>query len=426
MKSLLWLVKASVLPVLALALLAWWSSAAIVRTGGEGMAWWACVLLFGGLGISALLPRVAVLALYGAFVLQLVRADSRFDQAGWLPYAAVFLVAAVLAARTPTARARRVLVALLPLGVLIGLFTNLPSLGPVVWMNDDGSFRPAYSGASGLVNGKSWAPITSIEGMELLVGLLVWSAGSVLLVVAGWMAGSTYRARRLQWEAEAASAAARAALSASEHRLQVTEERDRIAQDVHDITAHSLSVILAQADGAAAHVTDATARSALSTIASSARVALTELRGLLEHLEQQTDGDTARSTADLPELVATVRATGRAVEYVESGSAVPLTRAAGLAAYRIVQEALTNAIRHGTGTGPIRVVLDWTRDGVAITVTSSVDPRRGGERAAPGRGLVGMQQRARLAGGWLTSGVDDETARYLVTAHLPATAAVVA
>ena len=423
MKSLLWLLRALALPVVSIALLWWWSVGAIARTGQEGMAWWACVLLFGGLALCALAPRVAVVALYGAFVLQLVRVDTRFDQAGWLPYAAVALVAIVLAARTGEQQRRARLAALLALGVVIGLFTNLPILGPIVW-SDDG--HGGSESMVGLVNGKSWAPLTTFSGWELLIGTVVWTVGAVLLVVAGWMIGSTYRARRLQWTAQAEAEAARLALSSSEQRLQVTEERDRIAQDVHDITAHSLSVILAQADGAAAHAEEPNVQSALTTIAGSARQALTELRGLLEHLEQRSDGDTAHSAVEVVELVETVRAAGADVEYTSCGTVVPLSQGAGLAVYRIVQEALTNALRHGDRTEPIRVLLDWKPDGVAVTITSPIDLTSASAASSSGRGVIGMQQRARMAGGWLTSGVDVDTASYLVTGHLPSQRTVIA
>lgn len=420
MKSLLWLVRALVLPILAVALLAWWSAAAIDRTGGEGMPWWAAVFLFAGLGVSALVPRVAIVSLYGAFVLQLVRPECRFDQAGWLPYAAVMFVAIVLAARTAEAGRRRVLTAMLPLGFVIGLFTNLPSLGPAI----PTSSGTDTAGTYGLVNGTTWAPLTTFGGWELLVGLLVWSAAAVLLIVAAWMIGSTYRARAMQWRAEAEAATARVALSDSRSRLVVAEERDRIAQDVHDITAHSLSVIAAQADGAAAHADGSTTRTALETIAGSARQALTELRGLLERLEQHSDGDTSHSAAEIGDLVETVRAAGARVVLLQQGSAAALSQAADLAVYRIVQEALTNALRHGTGSEAIRVVLDWQKSGLALTISSPVAPNGSTETGGPGRGVVGMQQRARLAGGWLTTGTDVETANYLVTAYIPRLRAV--
>lgn len=422
MKSLRWLARAVVLPVLALGLLAWWSAAAIGRTGGEGMPWWAAVLLFAGLGVAALLPRIAVVALYGAFVLQLVRPDCRFDQAGWLPYIAVVFVAIVLAAQTPDANRRRALTAILPLGIVIGLFTNLPGLGPAIETTD--GVDPA--GSYGLVNGEAWSPLTSFSGWELLIGLIVWTIASVLLIVAGWMIGSTYRARSMQWRAEAQARTARAALSDSRAQLVVTEERDRIAQDVHDITAHSLSVIVAQADGAAAHAGEPTTRSALLTIAGSARQALTELRGLLERLEHRSDGDTAHSPAEISDLVETVRAAGARVDLIEQGAPAALSPAAGLAVYRIVQEALTNALRHGVGSESIRVVLDWQAGGLALTISSPVSPDGSAETGPAGRGVVGMQQRARLAGGWLTTGVDAQTANYLVTAHIPRSGAVLA
>ena len=421
MKPFLWLARNFALPVIAVLLLVWWTIAATDRNlGAEPMSWWAAVFLFGGFGIAALLPRVAIGVFYAAFLLQLIRPECRFDMDGWLAYAAIMLAAIVFAARTTgQQQRRRMFLRLIPLAVLIGLFTNLPFLG----MAGEDGYPP-----TGLVNGKSWigagygsfADFVATGQLELIVGLLVWTAAAILLLVASWMIGSTYRARALQWQAEADVSTARSALSDSRMELRITEERDRIAQDVHDITAHALSVIVAQADGLAAHADTDQTRTGLGAIAGSARSALTEIRTLLEHLEQQPDGDTAHGPEDLPALVESVRRTKTTVEYLTQGMPVPLSSAGGLAAYRITQEALTNAIRHGQAEAePVRVLLDWRTDGLGVTITSQVAP--GADTAgATGRGLVGMQQRARLAGGWLTNGIDQETASYLVTAFLPA------
>lgn len=420
MKSFVWLLRAAGVPVIAVLLLVWWTIAATNRNeGAEPMSWWAAVFLFGGLALSAVVPRVSIGVLYATFVLQLVRPDCRFDTDGWLAYAAVMFTAIVLAARTLDERRRRTLVWMIPLGILIGLFTNLPFLG-----------TPGYDGypPPGLVNGKRWVAdgygsfkdVVETGQAELIIGLLVWTAAAIGLIIAAWMIGSTYRARALQWRAEAEAGTARSALSESRMELRITEERDRIAQDVHDITAHTLSVIVAQADGMAAHSGDDLTRDRLGTIAGSARSALTEIRTLLEHLEQRPDGDTAHGVSDLPALVESVRRTGTEIEFTEQGDAVPIATAAALAAYRIAQEALTNAIRHGAPSEEsVRVFLDWRADGLGLTVTSPLTPGFT-TTAPPGRGLIGMQQRARLAGGWLTSGIDGDTASYLVTAFLPA------
>lgn len=384
----------------------------------QHMSSWAALLLFGGFGLSAAAPRVGVIACYAAFLLQLIRPECRFGSVGWVAYGAVCLISIVLAAIAREERRRRTLVAVLPLGLLIGLFTNLPGL-EASDLHLGGDFPPF-----GLVNGKSW----QVEGfsswsglvgsgqLELLVGLLVWTAGSGLLIMAGWTMGSSYRARRLQWAAEAAAAVARDDLRRSRRDLAMVEGQDRVVQDVHDLTAHSLSVILAQADGASAHSPDPGSRAALASIAGNARTALVEIRTLLERLDQQPDGDTS-TVADIGALVEQVEHAGRTVDYREQGTPAALPASSQLAAYRIVQEALTNALRHGVDTAPIRVLLHWQPDGLAIVVTS---PTRDADPVASssGRGVPGMEQRARFAGGWLTAG--SEAGEYLVTAYLPA------
>lgn len=416
MKTLSWLGRVSLVPAIGVALLVWWVAAALGR-GGYDMSAWAALLLLGGLALSRAAPRVAIIAFFGAFALQFVRALCRFDHEGWLAYAAIPLAAVVYGAATAARRRRRTFGVLLSLGLLIGLFTNIPSLGRL----DDFSLsgRAVYPGSSwgfidgiGVVNGKP----SLLIGGEVVIGTAVWSAGAMLLVLAGWTIGSGYRARRLQWAAEARSDQDRAALTESNADLRLVEQRDRIAQDVHDITAHRLSVILAQADGAAAQSADPDTRAALATISGSARSALTEIRTLLENLDGSTEGDTARGVADVRELIVAARADGVPVTLEEHGVARALSASAGLAAYRIVQEALTNAIRHGGG-GRIRATLDWREGGLAVFVVSALGPEAASTDERTGRGLPGMRERARSVGGWLTAGSDGT--EYIVAAHLP-------
>lgn len=419
MRTLSWLGRVLVVPAVGFGLLVWWVAAALAR-GGYDMSSWAVLLLFGGLALSRATPRVAIVAFYGAFALQFVRAVCRFDQVGWLAYAAIPLAAIVYGAATAQRR-RRALGVLLSLGLLIGLFTNVPALGQIDYFSMPGqAISPgAYWGfidGVGIVNGKSWPPSSAFSLAEVVVGTVVWSAGAMLLVLAGWTIGSGYRARRLQWAAEIRSDADRAALTASTADLRLAEQRDRIAQDVHDITAHRLSVILAQADGAAAHASDPDTRATLATISGSARSALTEIRTLLENLDDPTDGDTARGVVDVRSLIAAAVGDGVPITLEEHGATKPLSNSAGLAAYRIVQEALANAMRHGSGDA-IRVTLDWRDGGLAIFVVSSVKTDAARTDEEPGRGLPGMKERARSVGGWLTAGRDGT--EFIVAAHVP-------
>ena len=405
------LARASIPPVLGVALLAWWCAAEAATVddwSAHIAAWvafllldpstWAALLLFGGLAVTWVVPRGALAALYGAFLVQLTGIDRAGDQEGWPTSAAIVLAVIVLAVRVDDPRRRPTLLALLPLGVLVGMLMNAQQL-----------------------------PLLVEGGVDLLHTLVVplvgGSLGAIAVILGAWAIGSTVHAHRRQFAAEAETQSARADLAESRIELRVAEERDRIAQDVHDITAHSLSVIVAQADGGAAHAADDISRAALTTIAGSARSALAEVRTLLENLEDPRT-DTGFTAADIEGLVDGVRATGRAVGLEQRGGATVLPAASGLAAYRIAQEALTNAVRHGAD-GPIDVALDWQPSGLSVVVSSSLRPDAA-VGAVPGRGLIGMEQRARLVGGWASSGPDPDAGRYVVTAFLPAARPVAA
>ncbi|MGB4137405.1 MAG: histidine kinase, partial [Microbacterium sp.] len=193
-------------------------------------------------------------------------------------------------------------------------------------------------------------------------------------------------------------------------------ERVRIARDMHDVVAHSLAVVIAQADGAryAAASDPALAQEALGTIAQTARGALSDVRMLLGQLRhRQTDGPQP-TLADLETLFAQVRRAGIEPR-VTVDPMPPGEPPAGiqLAVYRILQEALTNALRHGTGDVDVR--LSWWADAVDIAVSNAVDA--GKQTSSGGHGLIGMRERAQLVGGTLQAGPRGD--RFVVTARLP-------
>jgi signal transduction histidine kinase len=194
---------------------------------------------------------------------------------------------------------------------------------------------------------------------------------------------------------------------------------------VHDIMAHSLSVILAQADGARLLAEDRPSAVApsLATIADTARSSLTEVRMLIETLVGSPSGGEHPGLGDLDDLVRRLADSGLSLSVERFGGTGDLTPAQQLAVYRIVQEALTNALKHAGPGASARLALDAREDGVSLSVASRpADPSRTPpEPSAAGRGLVGMRERARLAGGWLDAGPDDDVpGGYLVTAYLPA------
>jgi signal transduction histidine kinase len=240
-----------------------------------------------------------------------------------------------------------------------------------------------------------------------------------------WVLGLLMRTWRTAIASRRAQAEAEVERLRAQEDVVVEQERTRIARDMHDVVAHSLAVVIAQADGARyARATDPDAvDAALTTIASTAREALGDVRLLLGELRHaQTEGPQP-SLADLDRLIEQLRATGLAIEFTRTGADVALGSAHQIAAYRIVQEALTNALRHGDTTRPATVDLDGEPNGVTITVTNAVSDQPVDTSAQRvGHGLPGMRERAVLSGGWLSAGRRGD--RFVVTAFLPVPAAV--
>ncbi|MEJ5945214.1 histidine kinase [Pseudokineococcus basanitobsidens] len=258
-------------------------------------------------------------------------------------------------------------------------------------------------------------------GMRFLGGLPVGgsSAGSqpaglfaaaamALLVLAAWSVGQLSRTR----VSHEAALAERARLLEAERDQQAviaaSAERARIAREMHDVVAHSLSVVVAQADGGryAARVDPAAAVTALETIAGTGRQALADMRGLLGVLRHD---EGARRTpqpgsGDLGDLVEAVRDGGLDVVLDEQGERRPLPPSPGLAVYRITQEALTNVLKHAGPRARAQVRLRWL-DGV-VEVEVLDDGRGAGAPPGPpgGQGLVGMRERAALVGGRVDAG----------------------
>jgi signal transduction histidine kinase len=207
-----------------------------------------------------------------------------------------------------------------------------------------------------------------------------------------------------------------------EGRRRVDEERLRIARELHDVVAHTMATINVQA-GVAAHVLSSrpeAAAESLQAIKAASKEGLRELRAILNVLRQADDADPtqpAPGTAQLEPLVAGARRAGLETTFTVTGAPVPLPAAVDLTAYRIVQESLTNAIRHA-GPATAAVSLVYHHDEVCIDVT---DTGRGQPAtAAPtgGHGLVGMRERAAAVGGVVETG-PAPAGGYRVAARLP-------
>ncbi len=257
-----------------------------------------------------------------------------------------------------------------------------------------------------LANDAEFADSRSVIG-------IVWAAGAVGIAdaVRSWR---DYRA--------SADAQVRSAVLAAEAetRQQVSEERLAIARELHDLLAHNLSVMNVQT-GAALHLLRSDpdqAEQSLTAARDAGRSVLDELRELLAVLRHH---DEDAPTASLPtvdqldSLVETMRGAGLDVTWSRSGAPRPLAPAVSLAAYRITQEALTNAAKHGTGTADL--ATNWDPVGLTISVVNPAGARGG---TGAGHGLIGMRERATTNGGRLSAESTDD--RFAVTAWLPAAA----
>lgn len=227
----------------------------------------------------------------------------------------------------------------------------------------------------------------------------------LMLVVAGWMllvlvVAEVVRARR-----ESALEAARA--RDEEMRRRTGDERLRIARELHDVVAHHISLINVQA-GVALHLADerpAQVRAALTTIRDASKEALVELRSILGVLRQVDEGAPRRPAPRMTrvdELVARASQAGVAVRSVVDGDPRPLPAGVELAAFRIVQEALTNVVRHArASTATVRVVYGQT----SLTVEVDDDGRGTATTGTrEGTGIAGMRERAAAVGGTLSAG----------------------
>ena len=251
----------------------------------------------------------------------------------------------------------------------------------------------------------------------------------VALIGLGWLAGENTRASRIytaqQAERAAEKEAAAAAQQAGEVSRALADERAQIARDLHDIVAHAMSVIAVRS-GVARMVIDSDpdqARDALAIIEITTRRALHEMRLLVGMLRDPGDRAAELSPvpglADLDRLIAGTAVAGVIAEVDVEGEARPLPPAADLSAYRIVQEALTNVVRH-VGPTRARVLISYRPGELNIEVTDA-GPRgpvpRPIARAGGGHGLIGMRERAALFGGTLEAG--PQAAGFRVRATLP-------
>lgn len=283
--------------------------------------------------------------------------------------------------------------------IIAGLYVPLPSY---FLISDDGWWPARYVLVAAFA-----------ATFVFLILIVAWGGGLLWRLV---LHGRSSRLAQARAEALAASEA----------------ERVRIARDMHDVVAHSLAVVIAQADGAryAAKTHPDVASEALSTIAATARSALTDVRLLLTQLRHQQGAGPQPTLSDLDSLFAHVHQAGVDLRVtVDPTPPGEPPASIQLAVYRIIQEALTNALRHGQTGQPVEVTLSWWADAVELTVVNTVIPAppSRSERPHPlppshttvgdGHGIIGMTERAQLVGGMLSA---EQTAElFVVRARLP-------
>lgn len=257
-------------------------------------------------------------------------------------------------------------------------------------------------------------------GWIIAFGFLLTAALAVLALA--WTAGLLVRAVRDSREIRRREEAATRERQLVEYRYVVEQERNRIARDMHDVVAHSLAVVIAQADGArfAAATRPEAAVQALGTIAGVARGALGDVRLLLAELRHAEGGAPQPVLDDLDELLAQLRAAGLDIRFAETGERVTLGTGHQIAVYRIVQEGLTNALRHGDASRPVDLSFSWHPRGVRVEIVNELRPDSVREASAHRHGIPGMRERAQLTGGTLAADVDGE--RFRLVADIPATA----
>ena len=320
------------------------------------------------------------------------------------------------------------------------LATGLLMLASVLWTDSNAPLAIpffAYSVAfTRPLPESAWLVGTAAAGLCLRVlygpgdAILLAVPVTILLFAIGWLVGISIRrnqerAGRLAVEAEELR------LHASEVAEQaVADERARIARELHDAVGHAVNVMVMQAGAARISTHDDRVVQTLRQIETVGRSALSDLDHMLGLLRDPNQGpaplEPTRTTADIEALIEEMRAGGVEIHFdnqcdVALETAMDLS--AGAAVYRIVQESLTNALKHA-GPARIEVTLECAGSDVLVTVrdngrgTAEIEPRGGG------RGIAGMTERAKVLGGWLTAGPLPEGG-FCVAAQIPCRAELV-
>jgi signal transduction histidine kinase len=262
----------------------------------------------------------------------------------------------------------------------------------------------AYLGATAVGGG-------GFPGSELFHTGLAWAVA--------WFAGERTRLRRAHIK-ELHERAARAAREAErDRRLAVADERARIARDLHDAAGHAINVIAVRAGAARLRQDPERSQATLEAIETLARKTVAEVDQIVGTLRDRSSTneavDAPTGLASLDTLVARHAAAGLDVRVTSTGEPRELDRATDQAAYRILQEALTNAARHGTGAARVELAFDATA--MQLTISNPASDETARRPNGGGHGLVGMRERATLLGGGLETERANQTFR--IRARIP-------
>jgi signal transduction histidine kinase len=368
---------------------------AVAEVGRYQQYWLAGAITLLALSLAIALSRISPLVSFAliasVLLLQIIRLLPPPGPTSW-PIYLIMLTVVSIAAFHASKRTTRIVLALgLPFALAFGYLMRLSD---------------------------SWWGVDRLGGYT--DAFLPVSVVALVLYVGAWALGFGLRSSISELRSQLLLRTTAAQLDATEVELRITRERDRIAREVHDVLAHSLAVVIAQADGARfiGQKKPERADDAFHAISDAARSALIDVRTLVEGLREDQGDQPQPGLVDLPPLLDQLRGAGMTIESQHFGAAKTMTPAQQLTVFRVVQESLTNALRHGGRTPTARVSFDWRGPGLAVGITS-VGAEPNTEAAVDGHGIRGMKDRARLAGGWLTAGASDTDNDFVVTLFVP-------
>ena len=368
-----------------------WTVAEIGRYQQFGLAGAVALLgLAAAIAVSRLLPVGALTLVAAVLALQMLHIAPPAGPTSWPVYLGVLVVVFVIAFYATKRVARAALIAGLPLAVAFGVVMRMADL---------------------------WWGVDRLDGYT--DSFLISTVVALLLYAGAWALGFVARSRLSELRAQLVLRTTAAQLDATEVELRLARERDRIAREVHDVLAHSLAVVIAQADGARfiSESKPEKTDDAFRAISDAARSALIDVRTLVEGLREDQGDEPQPGLDDIDSLLEQMSRAGMTVDAKHFGRAKSMTPAQQLAVYRIVQESLTNALRHAGRSATTRLSFDWRGPGLALGITSTGVEIAGS--APAGNGIRGMKDRARLAGGWLTAGASGTDDEFLVTLFVP-------